>query len=692
MISIDDREGLFYSDDPEVDPSDLLEQLHNMLKDDFELGIAGGWCDPELTICFVNQMLAGILGYSGPEEFMKASGGMLSQLINEKVFSGNAFLSLCGSCDMQLNGKDREVWVRISKRNFTGRSGRQMWLASVCNVDSLYDRRSMENGISPSGEGACSAAGRWDQMMEKIDTNNQVISAISKIYWLIYLLDIPSGTFKEVSSCDVLHRFNGDIGITAERFPLACRLTTAPEHMDVMMEFLDTTTLQQRLKNKDQISQEYRTVTGNWHEGRFIVQQRDHDGNPVKVLYTILKVNARKELEFEYEKRLSEAKRANAAKTDFLRRMSHDIRTPLNGIIGLLKINEMHRGDDQLLWENHKKIQVSADHLLSLINDILQMSKLEDGKSVLSHEPFELRKMAPEVISMVSHKAAEAGINIEYDQNMNALEYTHVYGSPLHVRQIFLNIYSNCIKYNHPGGTVSTQFRCLGAENGVVTYQWIISDTGIGMTPEFLEHIYEPFAQERIDARSVYQGTGLGMSIVKRLIDSMGGDIAITSEPGVGSTFTITLPFEIAEADSETDENVPENASISGLELLLAEDNELNAEIASTLLTDAGASVTIARDGQQAADIFSNSPDGRFDAILMDMMMPNVDGLSATRMIREMKRSDAQTVPIIAMTANAFAEDAGICLGAGMNAHISKPFQLEKVVEVISGLCRAKTN
>lgn len=691
MLGINDREGLFYSDDPRVDPSELLEQLHFMLQDCFELGVVGGYCEEGLPICFVNQMLASMLGYSTTDGFMGACKGRLSELINEKVFSGNAFASLCGACDLQLHGKNGEIWVRMSKRNFTSRSGEEMWLASVCNVDSLYNNRSMV-GSKPSGEGACEASGNWDHMMEQLDTNNQVISAISKIYWLIYLLDLPSGTFKEVSSCDVLHRFSGDVGIIAERFPLACRKTTAPEYMDIMTAFFDVNTLADRLRDTDEISQEYRTITGNWHEGRFIVQQRDQEGNAVKVLYTILKINEKKEREREYETRLSmaaeEARRASSAKTDFLRRMSHDIRTPLNCIIGLLKIDESHMDDTRLLWENHRKIQSCADHLLLLINDILQMSKLEDGTSVLAHEVFDLRKMAPQIIEMISQKAAESGISIEYDKNVNKLKYPCVYGSPLHVRQIFLNIYSNCIKYNRENGKISTNFNCLGAENGVVTYQWVIADTGIGMSQEFLSHIFDPFAQERIDARSVYQGTGLGMSIVKRLIDGMGGDITVTSTLGVGSEFTITLPFEIAdEAEIELPE-ADESATIDGLEILLAEDNDLNAEIAQTLLMDCGARVTRARDGIEAVEIFRNSPERRFDAILMDIMMPVADGFTATREIRAMSRADAGSVPIIAMTANAFDEDADECIACGMNAHLSKPFLMKDVINTISRLCR----
>ena len=386
---------------------------------------------------------------------------------------------------------------------------------------------------------------------------------------------------------------------------------------------------------------------------------------------------------------VDQADRANAAKTSFLSRMSHDIRTPLNGIIGLLEIDQVHPDNLELHHTNQKKMMISAKHLLSLINDILQMSKLESGEVVLSHEPMDLGELSRDILVIVEQRAAESGIILEYDKDSERVVYNSVYGSPLHVRQIFLNIYSNCIKYNKIGGKVETACTCLGVKDGTVTYRWTIRDTGIGMNQEFLKHIFDPFAQECTDARSVYNGTGLGMSIVKNLIDKMNGTIEITSEEGIGSIFVITLPFEIAEETpvSKPEKPVSESRSIKGRHLLLAEDNELNVEIAKTLLEDEGAVVTIVHDGQQAVDVFESRPQGTFDAILMDVMMPVIDGLSATRKIRALDRKDAGSIPIIAMTANAFDEDVRQCMEAGMNAHLSKPLEMKKVVETIAGYC-----
>jgi len=391
----------------------------------------------------------------------------------------------------------------------------------------------------------------------------------------------------------------------------------------------------------------------------------------------------------EKNEQLQEAVRreekANAAKTDFLSRMTHDIRTPLNGIIGLLRIDESHKEDTDMINTNRKKMSIAANHLLSLINDILQMSKLEDGQIELSREIVDLNKLAKDIITIVEQRASDAGVNIKYDKVAGKVMYPYVYGSPLHLRQLFLNIYGNCIKYNKAGGKVSTYFKCIGTQDGIVTYEWTVTDTGIGMSEEFLDHIFEPFVQEKTDARSVYQGTGLGMAIVKSLVDKMNGTISVTSKEGEGSTFVIRIPFEIASETDDIHNNKEEQkADITGVNILLAEDNELNAEIAQTLLVDEGANVTVVSDGEQAVREFTRCAPHTYDVILMDIMMPKLDGIAATKAIRAMERPDAVEIPIIAMTANAFEEDARKCVEAGMNAHLSKPLQMDVVVGTIA--------
>ena len=378
---------------------------------------------------------------------------------------------------------------------------------------------------------------------------------------------------------------------------------------------------------------------------------------------------------------LESEKKANKSKSDFLSRMSHDMRTPLNGIIGLLQIAERHFDDKDLLLESHKKMQVAANYLLSLINDVLQMSKIEDGNVPLTKDIIDFSKLTKDIIDIIEQRAKERGIKMQFNAK-NDIRYPFVYGSPVHLRQIFLNIYGNCIKYNHIGGSILTTSDYTETDDGVVMYEWTITDTGIGMSKEYKEHIFEPFSQERQYIGSTHHGIGLGMSIVKGLLEKMGGSIEVESEEGVGSTFIIKIPFKIASTPYKVNKQTSE-IKIDGLNLLLVEDNELNVEIAETLLSDEGAVVTVAKDGLQAVNIFKEKPEGSFDAILMDIMMPVMDGLTATKKIRTLNHPDAKKIPIIAMTANAFKEDKEKCLTAGMNAHLAKPIEIENVKKVL---------
>ena len=378
---------------------------------------------------------------------------------------------------------------------------------------------------------------------------------------------------------------------------------------------------------------------------------------------------------------LESEKKANKSKSDFLSRMSHDMRTPLNGIIGLLQIAERHFDDKNLLLESHKKMQVAANYLLSLINDVLQMSKIEDGNVPLTKDIIDFSELTKDILVIIEQRAKERGIKMQFNAK-NDIRYPFVYGSPVHLRQIFLNIYGNCIKYNHIGGSIVTTSDYTETDDGVVMYEWTITDTGIGMSKEYKEHIFEPFSQERQYIGSAHHGIGLGMSIVKGLIEKMGGSIEVESEEGVGSTFIIKIPFKIASTPDKVNKQTSE-LKIDGLNLLLVEDNELNAEIAETLLSDEGAAVTVAKDGSQAVNIFKEKPEGSFDAILMDIMMPVMDGLTATKKIRTLNHPDAKKIPIIAMTANAFKEDKEKCLAAGMNAHLAKPIEIENVKKVL---------
>ena len=404
-------------------------------------------------------------------------------------------------------------------------------------------------------------------------------------------------------------------------------------------------------------------------------------------------LRARRELEAE-RRRLEEAKleaeRANAAKSEFLRRMSHDIRTPINGIRGMVEIANHFPNDTAKLAECRHKIREASGYLLSIINNILDMSKLESGNIELSEERFDVHELAHQCCVVAEIQAIEGGVDFLADSMGPKVDHVRVVGSPAHVKQVFTNILSNAIKFTGAGGHVRARLTELGCEGGVARYRFTCEDDGAGMSEEFLSHAFEPFAQEKTDARSVYHGTGLGMSIAKSLIEQMSGTLEVASEVGVGSTFTVTVPFEVADASLvEPAPAAGEAGSVEGLRVLLVEDNELNREIAQVVLEEHGAEVTCAANGSEAVAAFSASGLDEYDAVLMDIMMPVMDGYEATRGIRLSAKADAGSVPILAMTANAFAEDTQRALGAGMNAHIVKPINVDVMLSTIASCVAA---
>lgn len=376
---------------------------------------------------------------------------------------------------------------------------------------------------------------------------------------------------------------------------------------------------------------------------------------------------------------------ANAAKSAFLTRMSHDIRTPLNGILGLIEIEELKEGDMQAARESRAKARVAANHLLSLINDILEMGRIEEHKMTLEHESFNLKELCDDALVLCRLRASDRGITLLNTSEPYAVDQSMI-GSPTHIRRIIINLLDNSIKYNKHGGTVTFFSTVKPLNDTRALFCFTIEDTGIGMTPEFLKHIYEPFAQEGNDARSKFQGTGMGMPIVKSLIDMMGGTIEISSELGVGSTFDVQIPLDIdrnPQARIKLVEATP-SCSLAGMSVLLAEDNDLNAEIAQALLESEDVVTTRAANGNEAVDLYLSRPAGSFDAILMDIMMPGMDGYEATRVIRLSGKPDAADIPIIALTANTFAEDAKAAHDAGMNAHLSKPLDFNKLKNILA--------
>jgi len=382
------------------------------------------------------------------------------------------------------------------------------------------------------------------------------------------------------------------------------------------------------------------------------------------------------------------AEAANEAKTEFLQRMSHDIRTPINGICGLVNMADHYADDTEKQTEYRTKVKEASNLLLELVNEILDMSKLESGEVVLEEIPFNLSSIFREVFIVIEQMAAEQNIRIMWEKK----EITHrdLIGSPGYVKRVMMNILSNAVKYNRENGQIYISCMEIPSEQPeMTTMEFVCRDTGIGMTEEFQKCVFEPFAQEHTGSRAKFMGTGLGLSISRKLVEKMGGTITFESKKGVGTTFVIRVPFKIdPDVDKREEQKDVSEKSIKGLHILLAEDNELNMEIAEFVLQNEGADVTKAWDGQEAVELFRNSEPGEFDVILMDIMMPVMNGYETTKMIRSLDREDAKAIPIIAMTANAFTEDRIRAKEAGMDEHVAKPVDVELLIKVIHKLVK----
>ena len=397
----------------------------------------------------------------------------------------------------------------------------------------------------------------------------------------------------------------------------------------------------------------------------------------------------RKKQEQSIMELLERVRQANSAKSEFLSHMSHDLRTPINGILGMLAILEKSEGDLERQRDCRRKIRVSVEHLLSLVNDVLQVSRLESGRPAAVEEPFDLRAVLEDCVTILSPLAEERAVRVELDTS--GLGHGRVIGNPLHVKQILMSVIDNALKYNRPHGSVFVRAEETAFQEGTARCRFVVEDTGIGIGEEFKEHIFEPFTQEHQDARTDYNGVGLGMSIVKKLVDQLRGTVTVDSRLGRGSVVEIVLPIRVDESWREHPPAEPEEprdgqGSVAGMRVLLVEDNQINCEIVEYILQDAGAEVVTAHDGRAAVDAFGASAPGSFDCILMDLMMPVMSGYEAARVIRGLERADAGTVPIIALSANAFEEDVALAKDAGMNEHLSKPVDIRKMFQAMGRL------
>lgn len=521
-------------------------------------------------------------------------------------------------------------------------------------------------------------------------TFNNIIRAIGSIYMGIATINLVDKTYMILSNKNL----DKDIfkphstGSIEQLKDIFVNMNAAHKYKDDVLEFINFTTLPDRMKDKQMISMELEGISGRWYTCSFIVEKKDKNGNITDVLMTISDIDEIKHKELEVKEKLKEAaekaNQANVAKTNFLRRMSHDIRTPLNGIVGMINLAQRYGNDKEKLYECKEKVLTSLDYLLSLINDILDMSKVESNALVLEPKPFDLIETLNSIIAIIETSANEHNIQFIGGKSLSYIPHRYFIGSQEYLNRLLMNIASNAIKYNKEGGSITLYCKEISSNENMALMQFVCSDTGLGMSEEFQKHAFEPFTCEGKATITGYSGTGLGLSIVKDIVDIMDGSIEMDSKENVGTTFVVTIPLQMDSNPKIKVQTNEKELNLSGKKALLVEDNEINLEIATIMLQDLGLIVTPAQNGKEALDIFEQSDTHTFDYIFMDVMMPVMDGLEATRRIRSLNREDAKTTPIIALSANAFEDDIKECLDAGMNAHVAKPIDVHALKEELS--------
>lgn len=516
-----------------------------------------------------------------------------------------------------------------------------------------------------------------------------VISSLSTIYTTIFEVDLETHDYQMLNTTSLMKETTGKIGNFDDIKEKIIHNFIADEMQEGMREFLDFDTLADRLSTTNTIVHEYKNPFGRWFQARFIVNTRNEDDIVKNVLYVARDCTDEKQREIALQERLRlsalQAKKASDSKTDFLKRMSHDIRTPLNGIIGMLSIYDRYRNDPIKQKECEDKILHSADYLLDLVNNVLDISKVESGTIQLENKPFHIGELLLKIMSTVEASASDHGIDIRGGKDVSHLSHYHVIGSSVYLNRVLMNLASNAIKYNKQGGYVNLYCNELYSDEKYATYEFICEDNGLGMSDEFQKHAFEPYTQENKQTTTGFSGSGLGLAIVKEVIDKMNGTIQLESKENVGTKFTVTISLQLDTNEKENEELSKKQMKYNffGCKALLVEDNELNIEIAKFMLEDEGIVVTVAKNGKEALEIFKKSQINTYDFIFMDVMMPIMDGIEATKQIRLLDRKDAQIVPIIAMTANAFNDDKKDCLNAGMNAHITKPIDIKYLKETM---------
>ena len=523
-----------------------------------------------------------------------------------------------------------------------------------------------------------------------------VSRALANIYTGVFSIDLVSDRYVLIKSQKEVMKLIADIVSAREAIRIAIENTAASENLEEMLDFIDLDTLPKRMKTECFLNREYMGTLSGWVRGSFIEVERDENKTLTKVLYAYQVTDAEKRIELEKQQAMRDAcaaaERANVAKTAFLSRMTHDIRTPMNGIIGMttLAISNLNRNNLEKVGECLAKINTSSTHLLGIINEALDMGQIESGKFALNCEEFNFMQMIEDVKDVIEESAKAR--KHQLDVSCEEIVHTSVYGDDVRLRKALINILGNAIKYTPDGGKISMEVTEKSTnKEDLCCFEFVIQDNGIGMSKEFLPHLFLPFEREHNDKTSKIQGTGLGMVITKNIIQLMNGDIQVESEPGVGTKFVVTVYMglqngvsparQVSTDKTENILNYIASLDYSKKKILLVEDNELNREVATEIIALTNAKIEVAENGKAALNMIVERPAYYYDLIFMDIQMPVMDGYEATRAIRQLTDDYTKEIPIIAMSANAFAEDVIAARQAGMNDHIAKPLDLKKLAE-----------
>ncbi len=587
-----------------------------------------------------------------------------------------------GKVDLSYHKKDGTN-VQIKIRPYSDRADEAQLSIWFYAMEMLADQNKEYTRQKLLSEALAAAQRSNDALrkaLEESEIRNEVIASIGKTYQYISRVDLQNNYYEELTGGEAFHvgtkNRKGNPGDNAR---LMCEKRVAPAYQEGFLRFTDMSTLPERIGNAEYIEYEYRLKDGNWDIMRFIVKKRDAQGRVTHVLCVIRCISDSKKKEQSLVKQAEEA----STEARFLSNMSHDIRTPMNGILGMLDLAEHYPDDPEMQQRCHRKIREISNYMLSMLNDVLDMNKLQTEGLEEPIMTFNFADMLRKANEDAERKAAEKNISYIVDWGKGSHEHQYFIGNPLYTMRILGNLADNAIKFSPRGSSIRVwcQEHPVDAENSI--YEFGIQDHGIGMSKEFLNQAFDMFSQENAGSRTNYEGTGLGLAIVKKMLDKMHGTIEMQSEKGVGTTAVVRIPFRIGEKMDEALETDYENVPLNGMRVLLAEDNELNAEIACFILEDNGLMTEWAKDGVEALEMFKKSGPGYYNAVLMDIMMPRMNGMDAARQIRLLQRRDAESVPIIAMSANAFSEDIIGSRLAGMDMHLAKPVEEKKLLDAI---------